>query len=151
MLIAYPDTSFLCAMHVRQTNSETAAAYFQKMPEPLHVSGLLLYEFRQSVRFQAWLYSQNRGKGYSESVAEAALGKLDYNLSIGALIVVNAEWSEVHRLAENISRRHTTLSGHRSLDILHVATALHLGAREFLTFDANQRKLATAEKLQVKL
>jgi predicted nucleic acid-binding protein len=40
--------------------------------------------------------------------------------------------------------------GHRSLDVLHVATALHLGAREFLTFDANQRKLATAEKLKVK-
>jgi predicted nucleic acid-binding protein len=40
--------------------------------------------------------------------------------------------------------------GHRSLDVLHVATALHLGAREFLTFDTNQRKLAAAEKLKVK-
>jgi predicted nucleic acid-binding protein len=40
--------------------------------------------------------------------------------------------------------------GHRSLDVLHVATALHLGAREFLTFDANQRKLALAENLKVK-
>jgi len=37
--------------------------------------------------------------------------------------------------------------GHRSLDVLHVATALHLGAQEFLTFDANQIKLARAEKL----
>jgi predicted nucleic acid-binding protein len=34
--------------------------------------------------------------------------------------------------------------------VLHVATALHLGAREFLTFDASQRKLATAEKLKAK-
>ena len=42
------------------------------------------------------------------------------------------------------------MGGHRSLDVLHVATALHLGAREFLTFDANQRKLAAAEKLKVK-
>jgi hypothetical protein len=40
--------------------------------------------------------------------------------------------------------------GHRSFDVLHVATALHLGARDFLTFDANQRKLAAAEKLKVK-
>ena len=29
-------------------------------------------------------------------------------------------------------------------------TALHLGAREFLMFDLNQRKLAGAEKLRVK-
>jgi hypothetical protein len=27
---------------------------------------------------------------------------------------------------------------HRSLDVLHVATALHLGEREFPTFDTNQ-------------
>jgi predicted nucleic acid-binding protein len=53
-------------------------------------------------------------------------------------------------LAETISKRHTITNGHRSLDNLHVATALHLGAREFLTFDANQRKLAAAEKLKVK-
>jgi hypothetical protein len=32
--------------------------------------------------------------------------------------------------------------------VLPVATALHLGARKFLTFDASQRKLATAEKLK---
>jgi hypothetical protein len=31
-----------------------------------------------------------------------------------------------------------------------VATALLLGAREFLTFDANRRRLAAAEKLKVK-
>jgi hypothetical protein len=29
-------------------------------------------------------------------------------------------------------------------------TALHLGAREFPTFDVNQRKLAAAEKLRAK-
>jgi hypothetical protein len=34
--------------------------------------------------------------------------------------------------------------------VLHVATALHLGAREFLTFDVNQRKLVAAVKLKAK-
>lgn len=50
---AYPDTSFLYAIYRKQVNSPAAAAFFQKMPEPLTVSSLLLYEFRQSVRFQA--------------------------------------------------------------------------------------------------
>ena len=49
---AYPDTSFLYAIYRKQVNSPAAAAFFQKMPEPLIVSSLLLYEFRQSVRFQ---------------------------------------------------------------------------------------------------
>jgi predicted nucleic acid-binding protein len=71
-------------------------------------------------------------------------------LDTGAVVVVTADWPDVHRLAETISKRHTIAGGHRSLDVLHVATALHLGAREFLTFDTNQRKLAAAEKLKVK-
>jgi predicted nucleic acid-binding protein len=37
------------------------------------------------------------------------------------------------------------------MDILHVATAVELGAKEFLTFDGNQRKLAEAEGMIVPL
>jgi len=144
-MIACPDTSFLCAMYVRQENSLAAAAHFKAMPEALHVSGLLLYEFRQSVRFQVWLHARDKTKGYPQSVAEVALAKLESNMDTGAVVVAVVDWPDVHRLAETISKRHTIAGGHRSLDILHVATALHLGAREFLTFDANQRKLAVAE------
>ena len=43
-MIAFPDTSFLCALYVQQDNSPEATACFKAMPEPLHVSGLLLYE-----------------------------------------------------------------------------------------------------------
>ena len=149
-MIAFPDTSFLCAMYVRQDNSLTATAHFQKMPEALHVSGLLLYELWQSVRFQVWLHLRDKSRGYPQSVAEVALAKLQSNLDTGAVVVATADWPDVHRLAETLSKRRTMTGGHRSLGMLHVATALHLGAREFLTFDASQRKLATAEKLKVK-
>jgi predicted nucleic acid-binding protein len=149
-VIAFPDTSFLCALYVRQDNSPVAAAHFQSMPEVLHLSGLSLYEFRQSVRFQVWLNTQNPAKGYPETIAQGALAKLEANMAAGALVVVTADWPDVYRLAETISARHTIAGGHRSFDVLHVATALHLGAREFLTFDSNQRKLAAAEKLKVK-
>jgi predicted nucleic acid-binding protein len=149
-VIAFPDTSFLCALYVRQDNSPEAAAHFSAMPEALHVSGLMLYEFRQSVRYQVWLHARDRNKGYPETIAEAALGKLQANMQAGAVVPVAADWPDVHRLAEIISKRHTMSGGHRRFDVLHVATALHLGAREFLTFDANQRKLAAAEKLKVR-
>jgi predicted nucleic acid-binding protein len=149
-MIAFPDTSFLCAFYRRQDNSPAAAAYFKAMPEALHVSGLLLYEFRQSVRFQVWLHARDKSKGYPQADGDRALADLQTDLDTGALVVVTADWPDVHRLAETLSKRHTTTGGHRSLDVLHVATALHLGAREFLTFDTNQIKLALAEKLKVK-
>ena len=149
-MIAFPDTSFLCAFYRRQDNSAAAAAYFKAMPEALHVSGLLLYEFRQSVRLQVWLHVRDKTKVYPQADCDRALADLQTDLDTGALVVVAADWPDVHRLAETLSKRHTIAGGHRSLDVLHVATALHLGAREFLTFDANQCKLAAAEKLKVR-
>ena len=149
-MIAFPDTSFLCAFYRHQANSPPAAAYFKALPEALPVSALLLYEFRQSVRFQVWLHAQDKSKGYPQTDCDRALAHLQTDLDTGALMVVTTDWPDVHRRAETISKRHTIAGGHRSLDILHVATALHLGAREFLTFDTNQRKLAAAEKLKVK-
>ncbi len=120
------------------------------MPEALPVSGLLLYEFRQIVRFQIRLHARDKSRGCPQPVAEIALAKLQMNLDAGAVTVVSADWPDVHRLAETISKRHTVAGRHRGFDILHVATALHLGAGEFLTFDGNQRKLAAAKKLKVK-
>ena len=149
-MIAFPDTSFLCAIYRRQDNSPAAAAHFKAMPEALHVSSLMFYEFRQSVRFQVWLHGRDKTKGYPQAIAETALAGLQSDLETGVVVPVTADWPDVHRLAETLSKRHTIGGGHRAFDVLHVATALHLGAREFLTFDANQRKLATAEKLKVK-
>ena len=149
-MIAFPDTSFLCAFYRHQDNSPQAAVYFKALPEALHVSGLLLYEFRQSVRFQVRLHARDKSKGYPQADCDRVLADLQTDLDTGALVVAAADWPDVHRLAETLSKRHTISGGHRSFDVLHVATALHLGAREFLTFDANQRKLAAAEKLKVK-
>jgi predicted nucleic acid-binding protein len=63
---------------------------------------------------------------------------------------VPVEWPDVHQIAERLSNSYTKADGHLAFDVLHVATALHLGAREFLSFDDRQRKLARAEGLKVK-
>ncbi|MFO7640475.1 MAG: PIN domain-containing protein [Candidatus Competibacteraceae bacterium] len=67
----------------------------------------------------------------------------------GVLEIAASDWADVHRIAEEISSKHTESGGHRLVDILHVATALHLGAETFLTFDSNQKRLAEAEGLTV--
>ena len=90
-MIAYPDTSFLCALYRRQDNSPAAAAHFADMKEPLHVSTLLLYEFRQGVRFQAWLHRQNPAKGFPQTDADQALADLQSDLDSGAVVLVAAQ------------------------------------------------------------
>ena len=150
-MIAYPDTSFLCALYVAQSTSPAAIAHYRRMKEPLHVSALLLGEFRQSVRLQIFRNSRDATQGYPRKAGVAALANLESNLDTGALVTVSTEWADVIHVAERISAQQTIEGGHRYLDVLHVATAVHLGAVEFLTFDANQRKLAVAEGLAVKL
>lgn len=146
-MIAYPDTSFLCALYVAQSTSAAAIAHYRRMKEPLHVSALLLGEFRQSVRFQIFRHSRDATQGYARRTGLAALAMLQSNLDAGALVVVAADWADVLNIAERISAQHTIGGGHRFIDVLHVATARHLGAAEFLSCDANQRKLAAAEGL----
>ncbi|HXP59207.1 MAG TPA: type II toxin-antitoxin system VapC family toxin [Dongiaceae bacterium] len=144
----FPDTSFLCAIYRRQDNSAVAAAFFQSLRQPLPVSGLLLYEFRQSTRLQIWLHGQNARKGFPEEQGKQALADLDSDLEGGVVELMPVDWLEVLRLAERLSAAHTKTGGHRAMDILHVATALVLSAESFLTFDANQRKLARAEGMK---
>ncbi len=150
-MIAYPDTSFLCALYRTQDNSPQALAHRAGMTEPLHVTRLLLWEFRQSVRFQAYRHSHNRQVGYPLREAEKMISDVNDDLYAGMVISVELNFVDILVTGERISKSRTCSGGHRSFDLLHVATALELGAREFLTFDANQIALATAEGLAVPL
>ena len=51
--------------------------------------------------------------------------------------------------AMRVSEKQTRRLGTRSLDVLHVASALVFKVDTFLTFDGNQAKMAKAEGLLV--
>lgn len=145
----FPDTSFICSLYRLQVHSPVAIAWNERLEDPLPVSNLLLLEFRQSVRFQNRLFSLDRSRGFSPAEGARMLRDLQSDLTHGVLRVLPADWADVHRIAENLSGKYTASGGHRLADILHVATALHLAAPIFLTFDANQKKLAEAEGMKV--
>ena len=146
----YPDTSFLCAIYREQDNSTQADALFRKLPVPLPVTALLLFEFRQSVRWQTFLHRKDASKGYGEREGTKMLADLQSDLSSGLLRIAEVEWAGVISKAEELSGQYTSRGGYRGFDMLHVATALKLGAQEFLTFDARQGALAKAGGLKVR-
>jgi predicted nucleic acid-binding protein len=47
-------------------------------------------------------------------------------------------------------RQRASKAGHRAMDLLHLASALTLGATDFLTFDQNQAEVATVLGVTVK-
>ncbi len=141
----FPDTSFLYSAYREQIHSPRADAAMEQRDSPLAVSTLLLFEFRNSIRLQQKLFRGDRTKGFSKNEAAAMLRHLQTDLRSNTLETVPCDWPDVHRIAEELSAKHTLERGHCFADILHVATALHLGAETFLSFDENQRLLAEAE------
>ncbi len=141
---AYPDTSFLFSLYVPQAHSHRAAAYFSAMSEPLHLTSLNRFELVNAIQLSLF-----RG-AIMHDAGLGALEKLAANIAAGALVVVACDWAAVHARALKISMLHTHRRGDRGLDILHVATALELRARDFLTFDGRQGALAEVTGLKVR-
>ncbi|MBM3831778.1 MAG: type II toxin-antitoxin system VapC family toxin [Verrucomicrobia bacterium] len=147
---SYPDASFLCAFYLKQSNSPAAATHAARMKEPLQITEFVKYEFRQSLRFQVWRHAANAREGIALSDALAALSQFEADLTNGVAVLAACSFSDVLPRAEALSKQYTIAGGHRSFDVLHVATALALDASQFFTFDGNQRRLAMAEGLKVK-
>lgn len=79
------------------------------------------------------------------------LETLQVNIGAGRLMIPPVEdWAKVYSIAEELSAQYTTQGGHRSFDVLHVATALYLEVGQFLTFDSRQVALAKARGLKVR-
>ena len=148
-MIAYPDTSFLCSAYRTQEHSAKADAYRARMVEPLYFSSRLEFEFIQAIRLQVWLHANDWRKGYKQSEADQMIADWESDVARGMNVLVPVDLDAVLRLARTFSLNRTAAGGHRTLDILHVATAIHLGARRFLTFNDRQRALAKHPGLEV--
>ena len=150
-MIAFPDTSFLVGLYIRQIHSPRAAAHFAAMQEPLHVTDLVLYEFRLAVRLAVFRAEHGAADIVTRQDAAAAFANLESDIADGALVPVTYEWPAILATAERLSAKHGMDSGYRAFDILHVASALQLGVTEFLTFDGKQHTLAESEGLATPL
>ena len=70
-------------------------------------------------------------------------------LTEGRLALADVPWRRALDRAAELSRAHTPRLGTRTLDVLHVASAIELGSRAFVTYDDRQAALAKAVKLRV--
>ena len=123
----------------------------EQLDTPLSVTALLQFEFTQAVRFEVFRHTKDHTKGYGELEGMTMIARFEADLDRGVMAIVPCDIVDVLRRATRISENHTIRRGPRAFDILHVATALSLGAEEFLTFDPRQRALAEAEGLKIVL
>ena len=87
-------------------------------------------------------------KVISAEALRDAIASFDEDLAEGRYVEADVLWRATLRRAGELSRAHTPALGCRALDVLHVATAVELGLRYFVTFDSRQGRLARAAGLK---
>ncbi len=148
-MIHYADTSFLCSCYRRQDHTPAADLIRESLAEPLHFTSLLEFEFLQAIELQVWLRSRDKNKGYSRREADRMIQDWESDIATGINRLVPFDMDAVLRHSRVLSGQATAKGGHRTLDIFHVATAVHLRAKRFLTFDSRQRAIALHAGLEV--
>lgn len=143
MIATYADTGFLCSLHAPDAHSARVIARMNRQSEPLPYTGLHRIEFRNALRLRVFR------REISPAERELALQAMLSDLAAEIFVFAEPSWNETLMEAEHLSASHSETLGTRSLDILHVAAATVLGAREFLTFDARQAALAEAAGMTV--
>ena len=107
------------------------------------------FEVVQGLRFEAWRNRNDRTKGLPAIQVDAALN-LFYGHIGPSYRIVPVDWNLAMQRAELISRS-TSENGWRSFDVIHVASAIILGAKTFYSYDRVQNELARREGLEIPL
>lgn len=139
----YADTGFLVSLHTVDANTAAARARMKRHGVPMLWTWLHEIEFRNAIRLQAF-----RGQIQHDEIDEI-LHKQALGLENGVYVSATPALAEVTRQVERLGAAHSSILGTRTLDIMHVAQAVVLKAKDFLTFDRRQAALAKAAGLLV--
>lgn len=137
------DTSFLISLFGNDAHTGAAQNWAVHSRQPIAVSAFNRYELENALRFAAFR------RAITLAEALSSISAFVSDLKSGNIRLVPCDLSAVVAEALRLSELYTIHGGHRSFDILHVATACVLKASTFLTFDANQRRLAATLRLHV--
>lgn len=132
----YVDPSALRSLYVHDDRSLRFCRWRQRLG-----GSLPLTRFGRSEIVNSAQLAVHR-KLIDADTARAALADFEGDLSEGRLTLVDALWRRTLDLAAELSARHTPRLGTRTLDVLHVATAVVLGTTHFVSYDQRQSTLA---------
>lgn len=136
----YLDTSALVKLYVQEPETADLSACVSKHAPPLPFSSLHELELNHA------LERRREEGGLTGREINRIIATIEKDLDNGVLQRFNADWPDVFTRAIRLLRRHRGL---RSLDALHVGSALGLGADWFVTYDRRQGRAASAERMNL--
>lgn len=137
----YLDTSALLKLYVREADSEKVHARVVSQDFPLPVWEIQEMEFINALHLKAF---------WKEITHEEACTQIELfhgRQKRGLYVFPKIHRSDLMNTFRKLSEKTPSL-GCRTMDVLHVACALEVGATEFLTFDQRQAGLAAMAGLR---
>ena len=140
--MVYVDTSVIVKLYIKETYSREASAWISANNEAIPKTIFHELEFTNAIRLKQF---RNEMSNREAGIVFQRFNKHEKE-SIFYRPQIN--WSDAFTRSLELSKNHTKTKGSRSLDIIHVASALSMGADRFFTFDEKQSQLASAAGLQ---
>ncbi len=134
----YVDPSALSRLYLNQPGSRAMHLWRARAQGSLQVTHHGRTELVNAVALAVF-----RGDRTADQ-AVSAWANMEADFADGHLVQVDLLWRAALNRAAGLSRTFTPTLGTRALDVLHVACALELKLKHFLTFDERQEKLASA-------
>jgi predicted nucleic acid-binding protein len=139
----YIDPRALLKLYLKEPESRAMARWRAKIDSPVVVTHHGRVELNNGICLAAY-----RGILTKEQ-SIAALAALDDDFEQGRYTQADLLWRATLKRAADLSRERTRSLGCRSLDVLHIASAIELGLKHFVTFDSRQQQLARAVGLRL--
>ena len=140
---AYADTSFIVSLYKEDSASVEAAAAIRNVEAPILLSELSVLEFLNATNLAVF---RKEITGDARAIISQ---RFNSDLEAGIFRTLPVPSSKLYPTSARLSDTHSATLGTRSLDLMHVAAALILGAQTFLSLDSRQRAAAKAEGMKV--
>jgi predicted nucleic acid-binding protein len=140
-LNAYADASFLVSLYSLDANSLHAAREIERLNPTVLLTPLVELELENALELRIFR------REATPAQVRASQAEIRKHIEDGFFSLQPMPATVCER-ARQITRRRTAQLGLRTLDILHVASALLLHTDAFLTFDRRQLELARRQGLR---
>ena len=141
--MVYVDTSVIVKLYIKEEYSQESSNWLKENNEAIPLTSFHELELINAIHLK-----QFRAEITSDET-RLILSRFEEHEKSGIYYRPQLDWSDIFINAIDLSKKHSASIGSRSLDILHVASALSINADRFLTLDDRQTRLAALTGLKM--
>jgi predicted nucleic acid-binding protein len=137
------DTSVIVKLYIKEEYSQESSSWLKENNEAIPLTSFHELELINAIHLKQFRTEITLEKN------RLIMARFEEHEKSGIYYRPQLDWSDMFIHAIDLSKKHSSSIGSRSLDILHVASALSINADRFLTLDDRQIRLAALAGLKI--